>query len=75
MPKLPATAQQNFEEKLKNDTEIQNEVALQKDIIEGINRIGVKQSIVKKINKVNWTSLGEYLKQELDKLVFEHNVN
>ena len=37
--------------------------------------IGVKKSIVEKINKDNWISLREYLKQELDKLVFEHNVN
>lgn len=40
-----------FEEQLKTDTNLQKEVELQKEVINGIERIGVKQSIQKAYKK------------------------
>ena len=48
---LSASDKKAFEDKLKTDVNLQKEVELQREVVEGIKRMGVKQSIQKAYKK------------------------
>lgn len=48
---LSATDKKAFEDQLKTDANLQKEVEIQKEVIKGVERIGVKQSIQKAYKK------------------------